>query len=103
MNKKRNISSQELKNAIMDVLKEEVDRNNYGMLATKRASLSSYKTLYSANVCFENDIVMQNGVPIMKIERRFSNSKARRFYSELVPKLVRIESDDADRLTGLEQ
>lgn len=85
-------TNKKLENAILDRLMESIDRDNNGMLATHRASWDSLAMLTREKITIRRDVVEKDGVPIYRIERRFSHKKINLCYPELKPRLVKIET-----------
>jgi len=78
---------QRIMDAIIDCLKELIDRNNQGDNASYRVSNRTISILKEENILIHQNHVYQEDVPILRIERQFGktifgNTK------ELMPKLV---------------
>jgi hypothetical protein len=62
-----------IKDAILDVLKEKVDReNNNGLALNHKANPSSNRLLYYNGIVIDGDGVYQSGRPIFTINYIFS-------------------------------
>ena len=85
-------TNKKLENAILDRLMESIDRDNNGMFATHKASWDSLAMLTREKITIRRDVVEKDGVPIYRIERRFSRKKINLCYPELKPRLVKIET-----------
>jgi hypothetical protein len=85
-------TNKKLENAILDRLMESIDRDNNGMNARYKASWDSLAMLTREKITIRRDVVEKAGVPIYKIERRYSRRKINLHYPELKPRLVKIEA-----------
>lgn len=83
-------SKKEIRNAILDVLKERIDKNNYGLLSRYNANVNSKKLLNSEHIKIAGDSVLKDGKEIFRINRKYSTRKRDGLYKELVPTLESV-------------
>lgn len=81
-----------IKNAIMECLMAVIDRENYGMMSTKSASIEASNVLRQngIKVDYRNGIVYKDESPLYKIRRKYAKRKANGFYKQLKPTLEAI-------------
>lgn len=77
----------EIKNAVMDVLKERIAYANDGTLSTYKANNHSHAVMNRYNVKIEDKTVTRDGKPLFDIERRYASKKTKGCYRELNPVL----------------
>lgn len=77
----------EIKNAVMDVLKERIAYANDGMLSKYKADNHSHITMSRYNVKIEDNTVTKDGKPLFEIQRRYASKKTKGCYRELNPVL----------------
>lgn len=82
-----------IKDAIMDVLMEQVDRGNNGMLGRYKVQFSNISLLRKENisVSLERGWVKQDDKVLYKVQRNFASRKVNGMYAELKPKLIAVE------------
>ena len=79
---------QEIKKAVLDVIMASIDKGNYAMLSTRKASYHSYKILATEKVQIKGNNIMQDGKLVGVIKRRYSSRKVQLMYKELKPCIV---------------
>lgn len=86
--------SEALRKAILDVIKKEIDVNNYGMFSTYRLAQRAPMILHDSKIRIDRDkgIVYENDKPLYSIERRYSNVRRNLMYKELTPTLTKIDA-----------
>lgn len=77
-----------LRNAVMEQLLCAIDHGNYGMLSTRRVSLDTFHLLATNCIRIKGNKVLQNGIEVAKIERRYASRKVCGMYKELKPKVT---------------
>lgn len=82
--------NKQIKDAIMDMLKARIDRENYGMLSNYRISPSSPLILKNNGIVIDGNFVYQNGKPIFKIIDRYAAKKTNGMYKKLKPELKEV-------------
>lgn len=85
------MANKEIRNAILDILKANIDRENYGILGKYRVNPQSYKILAKANIKISGNSVLENGKEIYHIQRKYSTKKRDGMYKQLVPSLVPVD------------
>jgi len=86
-------TDRKIKDAVMDVLKDQIAYRNDGMMSQYKASDQSFRTLADHQVKIDGDTVTQNSEPIFAIQRRISERKTKGCYRELTPKLEFIKRE----------
>lgn len=76
-----------IKDAVTDILKEQIAYSNDGMLSKYKASEQSRRVMWENKIKIENNTVTQNGEPLFSIHRRYSSRKTQGCYRELNPTL----------------
>ena len=86
------VNDKQIKNAIMDVLKARVDRENYGMMSRASASMKNIMLLADNNIDIDRNMrfVTKDGEKIFKIKRKYASKKVNGMYKELTPTLEPI-------------
>lgn len=87
------IISKQIKEAVLDILKERVDKNNNNGLAINyKANPASSRILYNNGVVIDNGYVYQCGKPIFYIKANFSSTITNKNGSPkmLTPTLVKV-------------
>ena len=84
--------TKEIKGAIMDILKYWVNVRNYGHCSI-HPDIRQEILLRDNKIRIDrkNDIITQNGKPILKIKRRFAARRVNLMYKELTPELLPIK------------
>lgn len=83
----------EIKNAVMDVLKSRIDRENYGMLSNYRVCPRSLSLLHqkgikiTATLCCHDQVVM-DGKTVAEITYRYAAKKRNGMYRMLRPQFM---------------
>ncbi len=84
--------TKEIKDAVMDVLKGRIDRENYGMLSNYRCNprnhflLHQKKITMSSTLCVHDEIY-QDGKVIGEITYRYAEKKRNGMYKMLKPSI----------------
>lgn len=86
-------NEKEIKNAVMDVLKERIAYANDGTLSTYKANNHSHTVMNRYNVKIEDKTVTKDGKPLFEIERRYSSKKTKGCYRELNPVLKYVQAE----------
>lgn len=83
----------ELKNAIMDYLKSNMERENKGMMSSYRVNIKSTRTLWENNIKIDwnHNIILKNEKPYAKIIKRYATRKTDGCYKTLLPKIELLE------------
>lgn len=79
-----------IKAAILEVLKERIDRDNFGQLSRVTASPRAHNLLWENGIRIEGNTVTQNGKPVYRIIRNYAARKVNGMYKQLAPKLEAI-------------
>lgn len=81
--------TEKVKDAILDLLKADVDKKNRGILAEYKAKPSSFLTVQNNGVYIDYDgnMVYQYGKPVFVIVRTWSKKLKNGDYPQLTPKL----------------
>ncbi|MDO5398001.1 MAG: ArdC-like ssDNA-binding domain-containing protein [bacterium] len=87
-----------IKDAVTDMLKEQIAYSNDGMLSKYKASEQSRRVMWENKIKIENNTVTQNGEPIFSIHRRYSSRKTQGCYRELNPTLEYIKGKKIEKL-----
>lgn len=75
----------DLKNAILNKILADIDRENNGMLSAARVNFSDLSLLRRENVTFRNNDIFKDGVIIAHIKRRYAAKKVNGAYKQLKP------------------
>lgn len=81
----------QIKNAILDVLKERCAVFNDGMLARYRASAQNRKILVLAKIRINGGNVTQDGELVAHVHHRYSTRKVGGCYRQLTPTMKDIK------------
>lgn len=80
-----------IKDAVTDMLKEQVAYANDGTLSKYKASEQSRRVMWENKIKIENNTVTQNSEPLFSIHRRYSSRKTQGCYRELNPTLEYVK------------
>lgn len=83
--------TKEIKKAILDILKGGVDRGNYGMCSTYHVNPNSCIICDRNNIRVTGKQIIQNGVIIATIKRRYAARKCKGMYKELTSTITYID------------
>lgn len=77
--------TKEIKAAILDVVKSQVDHSNNGYLSTYRTQPDSHDILFRNRIRIKDNGITMDGKPIAKIHRRYASRRVNLQYKELTP------------------
>lgn len=81
----------QLMEALQRCIMIKIDQENYGMLSRENYRFDDIKALAKAGIEWrEGSTIRQNGIPVLKIQRRFAAKKVNGMYKELKPEFERI-------------
>lgn len=81
----------ELKKAILDIIKGGVNRRNYQMCSTYHINHNSIIICDRNNIHFTENQILQDGVVIATIKKRYAARKCKGMYKELTPIITYID------------
>lgn len=77
-----------IKNAVMEKLECDIDRENYGIYSTKRMTDNTFSLLAKNGIQICEDKVLKCGIEVANIERRYASRKSCGMYKELKPRVT---------------
>lgn len=77
--------TKEIKIAILDAIKADIESRNFGMLANYRRNAQTSQIMWRNKIRIHESKITMNDTQIATIQRRYSSVKRNGMYKELTP------------------